>query len=261
MKSQEIHIQGHAIRFWSSGTGPGLLLLHSAWGDAELSWSRVWTELSDSFTVVAPDMPGFGTSGPSAPISLSESVRLLRELLDHLKLDRVVVIGNSFGVALATELALAYPDRVSRLVVVNGGYLPFLPSFIKKMIRVPIVEKKFRAFMRSMVYSDKAFTNAFPNKHLLPPGFFECIRKHEEQHSRAVFNAFMLQARAQAAPNVPTTLLWGTGDKLLSPKQIERVQKWFADAPIIPITGAGHMPQVEQPKEFVETVRKLSEKQ
>jgi pimeloyl-ACP methyl ester carboxylesterase len=233
-------------------------LLHSAWGDAELSWSRVWDELSDSFTVVAPDMPGFGRSGPSAPISLSESVRLLRELPDHLKLDRVVVMGNSFGVALATEFALAYPDRVSRLVVVNGGYLPFLPSFIKKIIGIPVVENKFRAFMRSMIYSEKAFTNAFPNKHLLPPGFFECIRKHEEQHSRAVFNAFMLQARAQAAPKVPTTLLWGTGDKLLSPKQTERVQKWFADAPIVPLAGAGHLPQVEQPKEFVETVRKIS---
>ncbi len=261
MKSQEISIQGHSIRFWSGGTGPGLLLLHSAWGDAELSWSRVWNELSGSFTVVAPDMPGFGRSGHSAPISLSESVRLLRELLVHLTLDRVVVIGNSFGVALATEFASACPDRVVGLVAVNGGYLPFLPSCIKKIIRVPVVENKSRAFMRSMVYSDKAFTSAFPNKHLLPPGFFECIRKHEDQHSQAVFDAFMLQARAQAAPNVPTTLVWGTGDKLLSPKQTGRVQKWFADAHIIPLTGAGHMPQVEQSKEFVETVRKLSKKQ
>lgn len=260
MNARGITIQNRSLHLRTGGSGPGLLLLHSAWGDAELSWSRVWDELSGSFTVVAPDMPGFGRSAPQTPISPAESVRLLAGLLDHLKIDTVIIAGNSFGVALATEFALAFPDRTAHLVVVNGGYLPSLPAFLKKFIRIPAVEKRVRTFMRSMVYSDRAFNSAFPNKQLLPPEFFACIREHEEQHSRAVFDAFMLQTAAQRPPKVPTTLIWGTGDRLLSRNQTRRVQTWFRDPAVISLNGAGHMPQVEQPREFVEAMKAVREK-
>jgi hypothetical protein len=48
-------------------------------------------------------------------------------------------------------------------VLVNGGYVPALPGFLRKLISLPVVEKSFRNLMRSMAYSDKALAKAFPD--------------------------------------------------------------------------------------------------
>jgi len=70
-RPKDITVSRRRIHVWTGGEGPALLLLHSAWGDAEMSWASVWNELSRSFTVIAPDMPGFGLSEPAVKSSLS----------------------------------------------------------------------------------------------------------------------------------------------------------------------------------------------
>jgi pimeloyl-ACP methyl ester carboxylesterase len=60
----DLTLSGMRVHVWTGGTGPVLLLLHSAWGDGSMSWAAVWNDLSQSFTVVAPDLPGFGLSEP-----------------------------------------------------------------------------------------------------------------------------------------------------------------------------------------------------
>jgi hypothetical protein len=56
-QADDLILSGRKVHFWKGGTGLGLLLIHSAWGDAEMSWSSVWDRLSDAFTVIAPDLP------------------------------------------------------------------------------------------------------------------------------------------------------------------------------------------------------------
>lgn len=247
----DLMLSGKRVHVWTGGAGPVLLLLHSAWGDAEMSWGLMWNELSAFFTVIAPDLPGFGTSESLDNPSLAANARLLKELLDYHKADRSIVVGNSFGVTIAIEFASLYRERTRHLVVVNGGYLPALPGFLKKLISQPIVEKRFRALMRNLTYSDKAFAKAFPNPFSLPPGFIDRIRLNEEEQSRTVFDTFMKQGKPQTPPAVPATIIWGTGDRLVSMRQAGAIRKWLGNAKYVPIEGAGHMPQVENPEEFL----------
>jgi pimeloyl-ACP methyl ester carboxylesterase len=256
-KPTDIVISGKRLHAWIGGAGPALLLLHSAWGDAEMSWARVWNELSRSFTVIAPDLPGFGASDLLDKPTLSANANILRTLLDGQKAGQAIVVGNSFAASIAIEFASSFPERTRHLVVVNGGYLPVLPGFMKKLIRLRVVEELFRGLMRSFTYSDKAFARSFPDPAVLPPGFFERIRKNEEKQSRNVFDTFMNQARPQKPPKVPSTLLWGTGDRLVTMRQAAALRKWIGTAAFVSIDNAGHMPQVERPQEFVEALRRL----
>jgi 2-hydroxy-6-oxonona-2,4-dienedioate hydrolase len=256
-KPTDIMIAGKRVHAWIGGSGPALLLLHSAWGDAEMSWARVWNELSRSFLIIAPDLPGFGASDPLDKPTLSANANILKILLDDQKTGQAVVVGNSFAAAIAVEFASSFPERTKHLVLVNGGYLPALPVFMKKLIRLRVLEERFRGFMRSFTYSDKAFAKAFPDPAALPPGFFERIRKNEEQQSRNVFDTFMNQAGPQVRPRVPSTLLWGTGDRLVTMRQAGSIRKWLGSAAFLAIEGAGHMPQVERPGEFVEAMLKF----
>jgi pimeloyl-ACP methyl ester carboxylesterase len=89
-----------------------VVLLHSALGDSRL-WRRQIEALDTAHDVVAPDLPGWGTEPlPTEPFSLVDAVAA------HLP---AALVGNSFGGAVALRTALAHPDRVSRLVLIDAG--------------------------------------------------------------------------------------------------------------------------------------------
>jgi pimeloyl-ACP methyl ester carboxylesterase len=116
MQEQVLTLTGRKVHFWKGGSGPALLLLHAAWGDAEMSWSRAWEELSRSYTVIAPDLPGFGQSEKQSTPALSGMATMLKELLNALHLDRATVVGNSFGAGVAIKFENDHPQMVSQLV-------------------------------------------------------------------------------------------------------------------------------------------------
>jgi len=91
---------------------PRVVLLHSALGDSRL-WRRQVDALQDRFDVVAPDLPGFGESPmPTEPFSFVEAVTR------HLP---GMLVGNSLGGAIALRTALAHPELVQRLVLIDAG--------------------------------------------------------------------------------------------------------------------------------------------
>jgi pimeloyl-ACP methyl ester carboxylesterase len=245
---------GLKVRFWKGGSGPALLLLHAAWGDAEMSWSRVWDQLAQSYTVIAPDLPGFGQSEKLSTPTLSDMATMLKELLDALHLDRVMVVGNSFGAGVAIKFENDHPKTVSQLVLVDGGYMPVIPSFMKKLISLPGVNQGFRALIRNITFSRKTLNRSFANPAKLPAGFLEKIEQNTMAYSRISFDMIMNHSSPLSKPTAPTLLIWGAEDGLATLKQADAIQKWIPEARLITIDGAGHMPQVEKPVEFVAAV-------
>lgn len=260
MQPQDLKLAGRKVHFWKGGDGPGLLLIHAAWGDAEMSWGPVWDQLCRTFTVIAPDLPGFGRSAALPRPSLSAMAAAVRELLDALHLDRVTIVGNSFGAGVAIELANEYPKIVSRIVLVNGGYMPVIPGILKKFIALPLINALFRALIRKLTFSDSALNRSFKDPAKLPPGFFEEIRRNAPAYSRISFDTIMNMTEPLARPAVPVLLLWGARDGLATLKQAHAIQKSMRGAELVTIDGAGHMPQVEQPEEFVEEIKKIQER-
>ncbi len=254
MQSQVITLSGRKVHFWKGGSGPALLLLHAAWGDAEMSWSRVWDQLAQSYTIIAPDLPGFGQSEKLSAPTLSDMATMLKELLGALHLDRVMVVGNSFGAGVAIKFENDHPQLVSKLVLVDGGYMPVIPGFMKKLISVPGVNQGFRALIRNVTFSRKTLNRSFANPTKLPAGFLEDIEQSTMDYSRISFDTIMNHSSPLTKPTAPTLLVWGAEDGLSTLKQADAIQKWIPEARLITIDGAGHMPQVEKPEEFVAAV-------
>ena len=251
IQAEDLAISGQRVHVWTGGSGPALLLLHAAWGDAEMSWSRVWSDLSRSFRVIAPDLPGFGASAPLHHPSLAANANVLRGLLDALKVDRAVVAGNSFGAGVAIAFASSFPVLTRSLVLVNGGSLPAAPRFLKNVITLPGLGAAFRALMRSMTYSRRVLRGAFVDPSRLPPSFLGTIEDNAGRYSRIVFDTWLHQVKPQRPPAVPTILLWGAQDTIGTLQYARRTQRWIPGSELRFIEGAGHMPQVEKPEVFI----------
>ncbi len=114
---QFVQVGGRRVQVRHAGRGPAVVLVHQSPQSslAMLPWIE---RLAPHYAVFAPDTPGFGHSDPlslSAP-SIADYADALRELLDALGLQRVLVFGMHTGAAIATQLALAHSGRVAGLV-------------------------------------------------------------------------------------------------------------------------------------------------
>jgi 3-oxoadipate enol-lactonase len=114
----EVTLSGARINYERSGSGFPVLFIHAGIADARM-WepqARAWV---DRFDMIRPDLRGFGNSElPPTPYSIRSD---LIALLDHLGVDRAHAVGCSMGGTVAIDLALDYPERVERLVLIAAG--------------------------------------------------------------------------------------------------------------------------------------------
>jgi pimeloyl-ACP methyl ester carboxylesterase len=107
------------------GQGKPVVLLHGGGADLRV-WQFITPHLAKNYQAIAFDGRGVGQSPPLLePVDYVEE---LRRLLDHLSCDRVALVGHSIGGQIATDFALAYPNRVSKLVLIAPGLSGSQPS-------------------------------------------------------------------------------------------------------------------------------------
>jgi pimeloyl-ACP methyl ester carboxylesterase len=107
----------------TGGSGPPLLLIHGL-GGAWQNWLLTIPAFMDRHRVIAPDLPGFGGSEmPVGRMSIQGFARVIDELCSVMEIEAPDVIGNSMGGFIGAELAIQFPSRVERLVLVSAAGL------------------------------------------------------------------------------------------------------------------------------------------
>lgn len=124
-KLETVEVGAGPIRVCHGGEGPPLLLLHGH-PRTHMTWGRVADLLAPSFSVVCPDLPGFGKSyqPEDAPDSMGSSKRskavAMVELMGQLGHEAFSVVGHDRGSLVAFRIAMDHPERVERLISVDG---------------------------------------------------------------------------------------------------------------------------------------------
>ncbi|HEX3825779.1 MAG TPA: alpha/beta hydrolase [Sporichthyaceae bacterium] len=119
-----IQVPGVEIAVWSAGAGPPVLMLHG-YPQTHAMWHRVAPVLAERFTVVAPDLRGYGASGkpPGSATHIEYAKRTMAAdqvaVMDALGFDRFALVGHDRGGRVGHRLALDHPDRVERLAVLD----------------------------------------------------------------------------------------------------------------------------------------------
>jgi 3-oxoadipate enol-lactonase len=112
-------LPGARLAYQVTGDGPAIVLVHGFGLDMRM-WDSQVPELEKRFRVVRYDCRGFGASGPFDPAVGYTHAGDLIALLDHLGIGKAVLAGLSFGGRVVTQAALAAPDRVAGLVLLDA---------------------------------------------------------------------------------------------------------------------------------------------
>jgi pimeloyl-ACP methyl ester carboxylesterase len=235
------------------GEGEALLYLHSAYG--ENLWLGFHEALAEKFRVIAPAHPGFAeTEGIEEIDTMEDMVFHYVDLLDHLGLERVNVVGLSLGGWIAAELATRHPDRISRMVLgaPAGIWLDDHPmTDMFALMRRP--ER-----LRPVLFHDPTSTVA---KIVVPENPPEEMLV--ETHKAAAATARLAWNPPGHNPKLagrlgriksPVLILWGDDDRLIPTAYAQAWAKLIEGASATLIPDCGHMLMFEGEKEFVAAV-------
>ncbi len=259
-------INDSAINFVEIGQGPPLLLVHGLSG----SWPN-WLEqlpvFAESHRIIAVDLPGFGHSPmPAEPISISGYARTLDALLGALDIDAAAVVGNSMGGFVSAELAINFPQRVERMVLVSaagistynhkGGtralpglqraerviaaYAGWIAAHSDTVARRPGLRNATLGLVTSHPSRLPAALAAEQIRGAGKPGFIQALAANLDYDFR--------DRLAEIA--CPTLIVWGDNDRVITARDADRFAELIPGSRKVVFEDTGHLAMLERPAAF-----------
>lgn len=122
--NKKLQVENYMIDFQMAGNGPGLLLLHG-FPETKWAWHKIAAQLAASYTVVMPDLPGYGDSSCLAPDSEYKNCSkrkmgiIMAELMKRLGFETYAVAGHDRGGRVAYRMTLDHPAQITGVAVLN----------------------------------------------------------------------------------------------------------------------------------------------
>jgi pimeloyl-ACP methyl ester carboxylesterase len=249
-----------------SKTGQPLVFVHGLSG-CWANWLEQLPVLAAEHRVITLDLPGFGHSPmPAGEISISAYARLLERLLGELHLDAATVVGNSMGGFIGAELAIAFPQRVERLVLVSAAGISThrdarAVGAVPALRRLELVLASGTAWMASKSDTvarrprlrDATLNVAVRHPSRLPaplaaeqlrgagkPGFIPALQ--------ATLDYEVQDRLGEIA--CPTLIVWGDRDRLISVRDADVFARLIPNSRKVVFEDTGHMAMLERPAAF-----------
>jgi pimeloyl-ACP methyl ester carboxylesterase len=226
-------------------TAPPLVLLHGYMATSTM-WSTNIAAFSKDHRVYAVDVMGQPSKSiPNEPIcNTADFVSWLTATLDALRLDRVFLVGMSFGGWLALNYAVAVPQRVRKLVLLSpGGLLPMVKQFtVRGMLMVSLPTRRLivNSFFRWLGFTDRSYANMLELMYL-------GLKHFRMPLETARIGPAVLSDEKLGTLQVPTLLLIGDHEVISDPTMaLERARRLIPDLRGELVPGARHEMCVSQ---------------
>ena len=243
-----------------------LIFVHGLSG----SWQN-WLEQLPAFgaerRVITFDLPGFGHSPmPPEKLSIAGYARLIDRLLDRLEIDAAAVVGNSMGGFIGAELAIAFPQRVERLVLISAAGLSTHEHPGSTRV-LPAMRRAERILMASGAWAATR-SNAVARRARLREAALGVVIRHPDRLPAALAAE---QIRGAGKPGFiqgletvldyeirerlgeiacPTLIVWGDHDRLINVHDADVFAELIPNSRKVVFDDTGHMAMLEHPERF-----------
>ncbi|WP_406724893.1 alpha/beta hydrolase [Streptomyces sp. GD-15H] len=265
----QAHAQGLApvaVAYERRGAGEPLLLLHGL-GHHRQAWERVVPLLAEGYDTIAIDLPGFGQSpdlGPAVPRNLETAVAWLEAFLAELGVDRPHVAGHSLGGLIGLRMAQAGLARSVAALAPAGFWTPAERRYAYAVLNAArhgtrLLPEAAIARLAGSAAGRAALTGTlYGHPHLAPPS--DMLAALKTLRNSQAFTATLRAGRAPGLfvgdiADVPVTIVWGTRDRLLPPRQAVRAKAMIPAARLVALPGCGHVPMADAPELVARVIR------
>jgi 3-oxoadipate enol-lactonase len=238
-----------------SGNGPVLFLLHSLLSD-RASFDAVVGELSRSFRVIVPELPGFGGSSAASGGLAAVADRMADAVKDVADGGEAVVLGNGYGGFVALQMAIRHPGIASRLVLADCG-AAFSEEGRQAFRNMAAASKAKGLPAISDIAMRRLFAPEFQAQHpdLMSNRREAFLRTDPEVFQAACAALAELDLRPELGKvNVPVLVLVGEHDEATPPPMSRELATLLPNARLKIIPGCAHVPQLQSPRVFLDSI-------
>jgi pimeloyl-ACP methyl ester carboxylesterase len=258
-------IDGRRVNVIELGSGPPVVFIHGLSG----SWQN-WLEQLPVFArehrVIAFDLPGFGASEmPRERITISGYGRFVDALLDELGVSSAAVVGNSMGGFIGIELAIRFPERVERLVLVSAAGLSI--EYLRNeraLAMLGAIENRLAAYTGWVASRSDALARrpgarrmifgivAHRPDRLPGPLVAEQVRGSGKPGFLPALDALTDYPIRDRLGEIacPTLIVWGAEDKLVPARDADEFARLIPNSRKVVWAQTGHVAMLERPEAF-----------
>ncbi len=271
--SRFVRVNGVQLHYREAGQGEPVMILLHGFGASTFSWREVIEPLARYGRVIAYDRPAFGlTERPMPgewqgqnPYTPEAQVEQLAGLMDALGVERAILIGNSAGGTTALNFALAHPERVEALVLVDAAVYEGggSPEWTRPLFQLPQVNHLGPLLARSLAgqQGTQFIQTAWHDPRRITPEIYAGYRLplQAENWDRALWELTKASHRTHLAERLaeiqaPTLVLTGDDDRIVPTANSLRLAGELPGAQLAVIENCGHLPQEECPQAFLDAV-------
>ncbi len=267
-----VTIHGKRRAYVKTGSGPALLLLHGLACD-RTTWDRVIPLLAKKYTVIAPDLLGHGLSDkPRADYTLGGYANGMRDLLTVLGIDKVTVVGHSFGGGVAMQFAYQFPERTQRVMLVSSGGLGHEVTPLIKLVQAPGWEAAMRVItMPGLRHLETTTLRALASYGAGPLRKYTrdldeaatIVESWRDRRTRFAIRHLVravvdwrgqivtMSDRAYLTESMPMAVVWGRDDQVIPVRHASNVAVLAPESSVTVLPDSGHFPHRDHPEEFV----------
>ncbi len=264
---------GIHMHYRDEGAHPGnatLLLVHGYAASVQ-TWEPWVQRLGDDYRVISIDLPGHGlTSAPAGyQPTISNYIDAIHAFAASQHLDHFVIAGNSMGGNIAWHYALAHPEQLNALILVDAGGWAHESTdrepIIFNLLRNPIIAPILRDLDNTRLTREglqKAFVSQSLIDDAMVSRYTDLARApgHREILVRIMLNRpasdFATPERLSAI-HTPTLIIQGDHDNLIAPSSAQHFKDAIANSEILMLHDVGHVPQEEAPDQSAMAVHEF----
>lgn len=266
--SRFVQVDGARMHYQEAGdvNAQPVVLLHG-FASSTLVWSKVFLEIAAAgFRVIAPDLVGYGYSAKPRGFgyTIDSQARMISGLFDELGLARVILVGSSYGGAVAATIALDYPERIEKLVLV-GAVTNNNPTryMLMRLFRSPLVGNIVSPLLVGSRRLLRRRMKRVYDRHSWVLDDRRVDARHFPLRAAATQRAIIRTARGWDADRIareaheiklPTLVLWGENDREVPLRDGEHLRDEIEGSRLVVFRQCGHLPHEEFPEAFTELI-------
>lgn len=255
IKENYVTVEKLRMRYVESGSGPAVVMIHGNAGSIEDFEFGAIETLSSNYHVMAIERPGHGKSDrPNGKTDVEYQARLLHQVLSSLSVARPVLVGHSWGAALALSYALQYPTEVSALILVAPAAYPDAGEgrLLQAINKPPVIGEVPLLLARSFLgrHILKGVLRRAFSPQPLPEKYFGLVasswlgRKQLKAYldDESSLNASLRKlSKRYSEISIPVVILTGDHDQIVSPiENAYRLKDSIANSKLIELKDTGH---------------------